>query len=369
MVGTVHGKQLYDVVPTLAEAEALQAEWAGAQPLPLLQTSLSVTEIRDAEFLMKTCRSLNLAPCDAAKYLIRTYRKTDAPPISEASAKFIAEKEAGNRNRDHVGKLKTTLRGLIESLTHDDLALLTVSEVEDFLRRTTAEFDLQAAAYNHYRNNIHSFLLWCQKRWWVERVVTQPIAELPVKRGEPDALPVASTVGLLRFIEEQHQKWALFYALATIVGVRPDGEMERMDNALREKQPVFTETGFTVIGKGKNGIHVPRFIRWELVPMFHAWFTSYPPQGHIFPDNGTACRRFQAMIREKFNIGHDMLRHTAATAMRAGGMSYGDIADILGNSEAILKKSYISPRWTKENAQTFYSTYPRTGPQLQGNVA
>lgn len=368
-MGTVYGEQEKRIVRSRAEAEALQADWAGAAPLPLVQTSLAATEIRDAEYLVTTCRDLNLAPREAAKFLIRTYRKTDAPPMSDAVTQFIAEKVAGRRNHDHIGKLAKALRGLIKSVGHEDLSLLSVLQVETFLKAVTSELDLQATAYNHYRNNIHSFLLWCQKRWWVERVVTQPIIELPVEKGEPDALPASTAVRLLRFIENENPEWALFYSLATIVGVRPDGEMERMHKELEENKPVFTETGFTVIGKGKNGNFRRRFIRWEVVPMFHAWFRAYPAQKRLFPTNPTACRNFMSSMRDRFGIGHDMLRHTAATAMRASGMGYGDIADILGNSEAILRKSYISPRWSKEDAETFFSTFPRPANSAQGKVA
>ncbi len=75
---------------------------------------------------------------------------------------------------------------------------------------------------------------------------------------------------------------------------------------------------------------------------------------------GIRPRRFREMrmaVRKKFDLTHDLLRHTFISMLVGAFRSVGDAALQAGNSEAIIRKNYLDVT-TKVEAEKFWRIVP-----------
>lgn len=87
------------------------------------------------------------------------------------------------------------------------------------------------------------------------------------------------------------------------------------------------------------------------------WLQKYPPtKQSICPGDYDAY----GLIRKKFAIPHDGLRHTVISAHVAKYGSFALTAQEFGNSETIIKEHY-NRRMSPEDAQAFYQIFPKAG--------
>lgn len=62
-------------------------------------------------------------------------------------------------------------------------------------------------------------------------------------------------------------------------------------------------------------------------------------------------------LRKKFNIGHDVLRHTYISMTVGAFRSVGDAALQAGNSESVIRKHYLDLK-SVEEADEFWGIVP-----------
>jgi hypothetical protein len=62
-------------------------------------------------------------------------------------------------------------------------------------------------------------------------------------------------------------------------------------------------------------------------------------------------------IRQKFDVGHDVLRHTFISMHVAKFRSMGDAALQAGNSESIIRRHYLNVT-TPQEADAFFNVLP-----------
>ena len=72
-------------------------------------------------------------------------------------------------------------------------------------------------------------------------------------------------------------------------------------------------------------------------------------------------------IRKKFNLGHDVLRHTYISMTVGAFRSVGDAALQAGNSEAVIRKHYLDLK-SVEEADEFWRIVPE-GTALPTEIA
>ena len=167
---------------------------------------------------------------------------------------------------------------------------------------------------------------------------------------------------MMAWLEQEHPQWVTFFALAVFAGVRPDrddGEMRKLANAIREHgmQPyIRAGTLYISAAIAKDG-------RARTVPLsknLRAWLAQYP----VTPESLLAGDREEyAMIRAKWMIPHDGLRHTS---MSACATLHG-IAEAVkrhGNSEKVSLDHYIS-LFTPREAKAFYAILPRPAAKVE----
>jgi hypothetical protein len=153
-------------------------------------------------------------------------------------------------------------------------------------------------------------------------------------------------------LETDQPHWVSFFVLTLFLGVRPDGEMGRLANAIEAEgiQAYFQGNMLRISARiAKDG-------RERLVPILEnvrLWLERYP----ISPKSIRPGDSYQyAAIREKFQIPRDGLRHTSETAC---AVVYGILAATKrhGNSPRVADEHYLS-EMSAEDANAFYSILP-----------
>ena len=90
-------------------------------------------------------------------------------------------------------------------------------------------------------------------------------------------------------------------------------------------------------------------------PIFPSFASDpiFPSRPH-FPFN---VDRVLREIRQKFSLGHDVLRHTYISMTVGAFRSVGDASLQAGNSEAVIRKHYLDLKSTEE-ADKFWRIRP-----------
>ena len=147
-------------------------------------------------------------------------------------------------------------------------------------------------------------------------------------------------------------RWVPYYALCLFAGIRPgvpDGEISKLQPAA-----VNLDTGIIAVAAEVSKVREPR--RVTIQPNLAAWLQAYPlAQFPIIVGN---FQQRCLALRDKFNLTHDVLRHTFISMFVAKFRSIGEAALQAGNSESIIRKHYLDLK-SKEEAEAFFGILPQ----------
>jgi hypothetical protein len=91
-------------------------------------------------------------------------------------------------------------------------------------------------------------------------------------------------------------------------------------------------------------------------PNLAVWLYAYPLEK--FPIIPADLQHLREKVVEKFNLSHDIMRHTFISMFVAKFRSIGEAALQAGNSESIIRKHYLDLKDTAE-ADEFWDIRPR----------
>lgn len=157
------------------------------------------------------------------------------------------------------------------------------------------------------------------------------------------ATQVSSLMGHVSTLKDG--RYARFFALATFAGIRPDGELGKL-----EERDIDLENGVIKIRKEVSKVKKSRQI--TIQPNLRSWLTQYATQ----PLNDIPAHEYKR-IKKQFVPGHDILRHTFCSNHLHVGGTFAETAMEAGNSEAILRSNYVN-RTTKSEADKFWAIVP-----------
>ncbi|MEO6002373.1 MAG: hypothetical protein ABIZ04_16135 [Opitutus sp.] len=147
------------------------------------------------------------------------------------------------------------------------------------------------------------------------------------------------------------------FVLALFLGIRPDrksGELAKLAECVARD------------GLGKYFCNGVLHVTAEISKDRRSRQTVVPPNVEQWPRRYEVTPRsicperhltYQS-IRDKFQIPHDGLRHTAISAHVSLHGSFADAACQFGNSESMIRAHYIN-RMSKEEAAEIYGIVPR----------
>jgi integrase len=152
-----------------------------------------------------------------------------------------------------------------------------------------------------------------------------------------------------------------YFALALFAGIRPDWK----DGEIRKLRPehIYLETGVIRIEPEVSKVNEMRSI--QIQPNLRLWLEKYPLTE--FPIVPKSCfREMRLDIRDRFKLGHDVLRHTFISMLVGAFRSVGDASLQAGNSETIIRRHYLDLKTTAE-ADAFWRITP-AGTTLPENM-
>ena len=163
----------------------------------------------------------------------------------------------------------------------------------------------------------------------------------------------------MAYVETQHDGGLVpFFALCLFAGIRPcvrTGEISR----LRPEHVLLADAVVAIDGEVSK-VREPRRIVIQL--NLAAWLRAYPlTQFPIIPLN---TQHLRARIAKKFELSHDIMRHTYISMFVAKFRSMGEAALQAGNSESIIRKHYLDLKSTAE-AEQFFSIMPKRRAALE----
>lgn len=301
-----------------------------------------------------------------------------AREVGEESAKAVpaimaklgkAERNEAARARDDIELNRTPHLWEIVNAVRDELPSPQVHDVnnsliESFLRSLKAKDGVSPASrktWNNFRADIHSFCAWCgdaQRRWIGDNPAT-PIQKYKVSRGVPDSLSVAQSEALMQHVATfEGGKLVHYFALALFAGLRTgeDGELHKLakhpdkaklidlKNDVIHVQPEISKTG--------------HYRQVKIRPNLRRWLLDYPAA--ILPVNHS---RLVKAVRAKFQLSHDVLRHTFFSMYIAAFNSIGRAALEGGNTEGIIRRHYLNLS-NMDEGKRFWEIEPPKGKKI-----
>ena len=376
---------------TLAAAEAFKASKAlellpDSQSINLAATSLSPTQIRDAEtalaFIAKAgqFQDASGSPVEidltkaAAFYLghLRALHAVQQIGMKEAVAEYIADRLASGVRpitlRARRSRLLRFISWLILRPRFDaqsispawspSVASVTAGDVEQFLGSLRGDDNRPAAAWTVKSEMVclRSFFEWSRGRHGEKPIpgcgrrmrqdnpcdaITPPKLSSP----PPACLSVDQARDMMRHIEDNHPRLAPWYSIALFAGVRPgrSGELQRLANHDGWASPCSDAAGRPLLDIERRILTIPASVsktgRRRVIPIsanLAAWLERFP--GPLSP---TGFDKENRQARNHLRLGFDVLRHSFISYRVALTGSKAQTALEAGNSEKIIDRHYL----------------------------
>ena len=162
----------------------------------------------------------------------------------------------------------------------------------------------------------------------------------------------------MEFVETNHPAAVPFFALCLFAGIRPclrTGEIVRL-----KPEHVRLSEGIIRIDGEVSKVREPRTI--TIQPCLAAWLRAYPLED--FPIVPANLQHLREKAVGKFNLAHDVMRHTFISMFVGKYRSLGEAALQAGNSESIIRKHYLDQKSAAE-AEQFFNIMPKRLPLIE----
>ena len=360
--GWLDGKRIRKNFPTRAEAQAERqalelAELQGESGMRAAATRLADEQLREAEAAFHRLEGRTRSLAFYLDFALSNYRDpVNDMTIAEAVKLYLGVREAdeklGHISHRQFTSFRCELRALQTAFPHKRVAELTPGNLTDFFRRDGAS----KKTFNNRRGLVGTFLKYCLLRDWVAANVIDKIEHhrgMGHRRGSAPCLSAAQCVEIMEWAENEHSGALVpFIALCLFAGIRPDlyeGEISKL-----EPKHVRLDTGVITIEPDVSKVRMKRNV--TIQPNLGAWLRAYPLD--LFPIWPCGFKRLRLEFRKRFQLGHDILRHTFISMFVGKFRSLGEAALQAGNSESIIRKHYLDLKTTGE-ADQFFGILPK----------
>jgi len=319
-------------------------------------TRLDDEQLHEAEAVFRRLANLPRPLSFYVEFALANYREPEnQKPLADAVAKYVEAKEH-EFDQDQISYSQLSrIRGDLKRLNKYFMGK-SVAEVTATSLVTALEIGRPGMkTYNNRRGIISTFLKFCFHRGWVaENPITKvPHYRIRRRRGMATTLSVAQARELMEHFEKfESGRWVPYFALCLFAGVRPgvpEGEISKLKAA-----DVNLNTGLISISSEVSKIREPRKVTVQ--PNLAAWLRAYPLNRYPIVVGDFQKRR--AQFRERFNLTHDVLRHTFISMFVGKFRSIGEAAIQAGNSESIIRRHYLDLKTTEE-AEQFFGIMPK----------
>jgi hypothetical protein len=327
-----------------------------------ITTRLTAEQAREAEAVFQRLEGRDRSLAFYVDFALATYRDPiHDRPISDATKDYLAlralDESQGNLSHRQTRSFGLELRALESAFRGKAVSELTPDALTAFLKRGLPS----KKTYNNRRGLVGPFLKHCVLKDWI---ATSPIDKVPHfrgvghRRGSAPTLSAAQCAEIMDWAENERQGALVpFIVLCLFAGIRPDpyvGEISKL-----EPKHVRLDTGVILIEPEISKVRMKRAV--AIQPNLAAWLTAYPLDRYSIMPRG--FRRLRLKFRKRFDLSHDILRHTFVSMFVAKFRSLGEAALQAGNSESIIRKHYLDLKSPAE-AEQFFNIRPRAGQRV-----
>lgn len=365
--GHLHGVRIRRNFKTIAEAEA-ERQCLEIQRVDVTNkfrtvvTRLTDEQVREAETAFqligeKSSHSLLFFLEHALAHHAKAgYRK----PLSEAVTEYMtAKKKEHERTIISDAQLVTVDRAMVRFSEHfpeQPVSQFDGEQLLPFLERGHPSLK----TYNNRRSLAFNFFKYAVRHCWIAEnpVEKTPYYRIAHRRGSAKTINATRAAELMGFLES-FEGGALvpYFALCLFAGVRPCfrwGEMSRL-----QPESVMLDTGVIHIEPSVSKVKTKRTV--TIQPNLTEWLSLYPlSRFPLLPANLVNTHRG---VFEKFELTHDILRHTFISMFVGKFRSVGEAALQAGNSEEVVRKFYLDLKSPAE-ADRFFSIRPKAKADL-----
>jgi integrase len=365
--GWLHGVRIRRNFKSREEAAAGKAalEIKAEQDTPGLRsitTRLTAEQASEAEAVFRRLEGRSRSLGFYVDYALATYRDPiHDRTLGEASKHYLevraSDEIQGQLSHRQMLSFRWELRALESAFRGKTVSELSADALTGFLKRGLAS----KKTYNNRRGLIGPFLKFCLLKDWI---ATNPIDRVPHfrgighRRGSAPTLSASQCAEIMEWAEnESHGALIPFIALCLFAGIRPDpyvGEIAKL-----EPKHVRVDTGVILIEPEVSKVRMKRAV--AIQPNLAAWLAAYPLDRYPIMPRG--FRRLRLKFRKRFNLSHDILRHTFVSMFVAKFRSMGEAALQAGNSESIIRKHYLDLK-TPAEAEAFFNIRPQAGQSI-----
>lgn len=350
----------------IKDCDRLNLEAAQSPTEEARLTTLSKSMISDAESAFEIVRRKFGAEqhtlVEAAHYFAQHYFKPETThTVGSLKPIYLAIKEKEGTSPAQMRNIKYRLGDLEEAFPSQLLHQITSKQMEAWMEKRFGT--LAPKSWNVSRADIGAFFNWCVKQDppMIPKSPMNTILLKAVDQKIPEIVTLQTARDFMADLETiENGRYALAGALMLFAGIRPQGEMRRIQSAVEagivndrlelilQPPQIFLGPKLTKTGRA----------RWvEVKPNLQAWFDAYP-----LARFGLPVRKFRetAMrnLRKKYSIGQDALRHSFCSYF---GRAFGpkDAAIAAGHTETVQQKDYENFSMSKEDALAFFEIKPK----------
>jgi len=358
--GRVDGERIRKNFPTRAEAEAerqvLELKWVRDSNTRTAITRLTDEQLREAEAVFARLEGKARPLSFYVDFALANYREPEKQKLlADAVTDYITAKEHEFK-QDQISppqmqRIRWDLKRLVEAFSGKAVAELTPTALTGFLEKDRPGMK----THNNRRGILSTFFKYSFHRGWIAEnpILKVPHYRIRRKRGVAQTFTAEQAAKFMEFLETYDGgKWVRYFALCLFAGIRPavpHGEITKL-----KPEAVKLDEGIIHISAEVSKVREPRNI--TIQPNLAAWLRVYPlDKGPIILGN---FKKRRDRFAKKFNLTHDVSRHTFISMFVAKFRSIGEAAIQAGNSEAIIRKHYLDLKTQKE-AEAFFSIMPK----------
>ena len=250
-----------------------------------------------------------------------------------------------------MNRIREDLKRLLTAFVGKAVAELTATALTEFLEKDRPGMK----THNNRRGILSTFFKYSFHRGWIAEnpILKVPHYRIRRKRGVAQTFTAEQAAALMEHMETYDGgRWVPYFALCLFAGIRPGvphGEITKF-----KPDAVNLDDSVIHISAEVSKVREPRKV--TIQPNLAAWLRAYPLER--FPIILGNFKKRRDRFAKKFNLTHDVLRHTFISMFVAKFRSIGEAAIQAGNSEAIIRKHYLDLKTTKE-ADAFFGILPK----------
>lgn len=361
VTGYLHGVRIRKNFATREEAaaekaaleiRAIQAESGQRTAI----TSLSDAQLREAESVFHRIAGKRRPLAFYVDYALANYREPEhQKSVSDAVTDYVAAKkrefEQDQLSKPQYRRIDWEMKRFEKHFKGRAVAEITPANITAFLELNNSTLK----TFNNRRGVLSTFFKFAFHRGWaVENTILRvPHHRIRTRRGSAITFTAQQARELMTFAETyEGGRWVPYFAICLFAGVRPgvpDGEITKL-----RPEHVSLDTGIIHIPSTVSKVREPR--RITIQPNLAAWLRAYPLEKYPLIVGNFKKRRER--FKDRFNLTHDVLRHTFISMFVAKYRSIGEAAIQAGNSESIIRKHYLDLKSTEE-ADAFFGIMPK----------